>query len=535
MTGPAAWSIRRKLLLAIVAVSLAGIGLLSVFAATQEARAQQRALGEELRSLARLLASRSEAALRFEDASLAEENAAALIELGHVVGACIYDAGGRLFAGMPDPRSDWRCPSSGQVVEGVGVADAIDAASLDGEGLSVQAPIGRPAIGSVLVRGSLLGVQQRLAEQWRLQLAVAGALALVSVLLALWLQRLITAPIEQMRDIAAAVMRSGDFSQRAPLQGGEEIAELADSFNRMLARIEVQQGELSALNADLEDLVRQRTADLSAALDTLKRAQDELIRSEKMAALGSLVAGLAHELNTPVGNALTVASTIADRSRELRAAVDANSLRRSQLSDYVATIEEAAALVERSLQRARELVSSFKQVAVDQASAKRRRFELSAVIEETLTTLRPGLRGRDITLNCEVPAGLWLDSYPGALGQVITNLINNAVLHGFSGRERGRVRITAAAVAVEPDSVRLVIEDDGVGMSEEVRRRAFDPFFTTRLGQGGSGLGLSLVFNMVTGVLGGRVDLRSRPGSGCVFELVLPRVAPVQPGSLWTA
>lgn len=274
--------------------------------------------------------------------------------------------------------------------------------------------------------------------------------------------------------------------------------------------------ELQRLNATLEARVQQRTHELA-------RRSEELMRAEKLAALGSLVAGVAHELNTPIGNAVMVASTLAERRREFERSM-AGGLRRSALDDFVGATREIAEVLERNLQRAADLIGSFKQVAVDQSSHQRRAFELSEVVHEIALALSPTLRSCGVTLAVEVPDGLAFDSFPGPIGQVLINLVNNAVLHGLDGRTDGHVRIAAAAAG--DGRARIVVADDGCGIAPEHLNQIFDPFFTTRLGQGGSGLGLHIVYSLVTGPLGGRIEVASPPGRGTTFTIELPMTAP---------
>ncbi|WIV99854.1 PAS domain S-box protein [Kinneretia aquatilis] len=281
---------------------------------------------------------------------------------------------------------------------------------------------------------------------------------------------------------------------------------------------------LVQLNAELEDRVSSRTIELTEAMHTLRQAQDELLRSEKMAALGSLVAGVAHELNTPLGNCLTTASTLEERTREIQAEFEGTGLRRQRLADYLRDAGTAASILLRSLSTSTELVAHFKQLSVDQTSSQRRVFDLASALDDVLSLLRPRLRTTPYQVVCEVHTQRPLDSYPGPLGQVINNLVLNALLHAFGGREHGRLSIRADELS--PDWLLLVVEDDGVGMSEAVRRRAFDPFFTTKMGSGGTGLGLNIVYNIVTGILGGQIELSSEPGKGSRFTFRLPYVAP---------
>ena len=281
---------------------------------------------------------------------------------------------------------------------------------------------------------------------------------------------------------------------------------------------------MRALNDELEQRVRERTAALSAANEDLRRAMKRIAQSEKLASLGSLVAGVAHELNTPLGNARTVASTMHDHVRDLRAGMQHGGLRRSVLEGFLEASDEAAGMLERNLARAAELIGNFKQVAVDQTSMRRRRFDLRQVCEEVLSTLQPKLRRQPHRVMLEVPPGIVLDSYPGPFEQVLTNFLLNSVIHGLAGRTVGCMTIRATH---DGEQVRIEYTDNGVGMEAAAASRAFDPFFTTRLGQGGSGLGLYIVHNLVTGALGGSIDLHTAPGEGVHFTLLLPLEAPL--------
>ncbi|MDP3847445.1 MAG: response regulator [Pseudomonas sp.] len=295
------------------------------------------------------------------------------------------------------------------------------------------------------------------------------------------------------------------------------------------AQLEAE-NKLINLNLQLEQRVQERTqalqastAQLQEAIRTLSRTQDHLVQSETLAALGSVVAGVAHELNTPLGNCLMVASTMRDKTVEFERLIAAQQLRRSELDSYLQVTNDALELLLRGLQRAAEFVLTFKQLAVDQTSSARRSFYLNEVIRGVAALLNSSLRRTPYRLELEIPDGLNMDSYPGPIEQVVSNLVNNSVLHGFAGRDHGLMRLTAN---VEGDSIRMIYSDDGCGMSNEVQRQIFAPFFTTRMGTGGSGLGMHISYNLVTGPLGGSIEVASVPGQGCTFTLVLPRVAP---------
>jgi PAS domain S-box-containing protein len=284
------------------------------------------------------------------------------------------------------------------------------------------------------------------------------------------------------------------------------------------------ENEIKVLNEKLETRVEQRTAELSAALISLKKAQEELVHSEKLASLGQLVAGVAHELNTPLGNALITTSALGDATRAFESALKEGNIKRSTLDHFVKQSLEGTMLAERSLHRASDLVRSFKQVAVDQTSERRRDFDLAEAVNEVVDTLRPNLKGTHVQVQIDIAPGIRMESFPGPLGQVVINLVMNAVLHAFEGRTDGLVTIRAKLL--KDGNMALECADNGCGIAPEHLSRIFDPFFTTRLGQGGSGLGLAIVHRLVTQVLGGQISVDSSGVEGSAFLLRLPLVAP---------
>lgn len=286
---------------------------------------------------------------------------------------------------------------------------------------------------------------------------------------------------------------------------------------------------LLELNATLEERVKERTDELTRAneelvqaLDTLQRAQSELFRTEKLAALGSMVAGIAHELNTPIGNCMLAVTALDGHNTTIRGEFEAGNLRRSSLERHLKDSRTATDILLRNLQRAGELIRSFKQVAVVQTSAQRRTFRLDQLIDEILLTMQPTLKTWPFAVVADIEAEIWLDSHPGPLGQIVTNLVNNAVIHSLAERTEGSIHLIGRRIAT--DQVELAVDDDGI--APQHLERVFDPFFTTRLGQGGSGLGLSIVHTLATRVLGGRIGVESTLGAGTRFTLELPRCAP---------
>jgi len=275
-----------------------------------------------------------------------------------------------------------------------------------------------------------------------------------------------------------------------------------------------------------EQEMRKAKEAAETALRNLRETQNSLIEAEKLAALGRLVAGVAHEVNNPVGISLTVASALERKAALFADEVARGDLRRSSLNDFIETSRNASGQLVANLNRAAELIQSFKQVAADRSYSDQRAFDLADLTEQVVMSLRPGLRKHNLTLNVDCHPNLMMNSYPGPYGQVLTNLFLNAVAHAFPDGKAGTVDIRARQSG--RDNVEIIFSDDGCGMSLDVRRRAFDPFFTTRRDQGGTGLGLHIVYSIVTNRLGGRLDLDSQPGRGTRIRMLLPRVAPLE-------
>lgn len=368
---------------------------------------------------------------------------------------------------------------------------------------------------------------EMLRTLWRSFLTLTLSSALI-----LWvMQRRVLQPMTQLTQ-AAEALAAGQLQQPLKLGGSDEIARVGLSMERM------RQSLLQAFDAlrdhanTLEEQVEQRTAelttsngDLTQALANLKTAQHELVESEKLASLGRLVAGVAHELNTPLGNSLTVVSSLEDRYRQLDEMLSNNTpMRRSVLEDLVRDTRRGQDILQRNVQKAADLVRDFKRVAIDQTTDSRRDFELDRVIEDVLVMVEPSFKHTPFLIRTELVRGIEMSSYPGSLGQVLTNLLINALVHGFEGREQGEVLVRCSLPSAE--EVELSVEDDGRGMDESVRRRIFDPFFTTKLGTGGSGLGMHIVHNIVTHVLGGQIEVFSIVGQGTRMVMHLPIVAP---------
>ena len=370
-------------------------------------------------------------------------------------------------------------------------------------------------IGEVRLIYSVAKAHEQASKEARL-LAVIIVLQLVFSLAAVsyLLHRRVLSPLKKL-DEAAAGIAQGDLTTTIPYLSNDELGSLA-------VRLERMRGVLEENFSELEGRVEERTAELQSTLNQLNKTKDNLIQSEKLAALGSLVAGVAHELNTPIGNGLTVATSLRDACEAFEQQTQ-DGLTRSALEKYKQDMADGTQLVCRNLEKASELVSSFKQVAVDQTSTQRRKFDLRAFLDETLLTVSPIFKRTPYLVRLDMDGDVEMDGYPGPFGQVITNLLNNAIIHAFDGLEEGSVVLN---VSFDEHDVTVKVSDDGHGIAKENIAKIFDPFFTTKLGDGGNGLGMNIVHNIVTGVLGGQITLASELEQGTTVTVVLPLVAP---------
>ena len=296
-------------------------------------------------------------------------------------------------------------------------------------------------------------------------------------------------------------------------------AAIAFQNARLNQNLRQANAQLQEYSDTLEQQVAERTRELSQTLENLRATQNQLVEAEKMAALGGLVAGVAHEINTPVGVGVTAASLLEDKTAAFRKTYQGGQMKRSDLEKYLDTAEQSSQMLLRNLNRAAELIQSFKQVAVDQSSEERREFRVKQYLEEILLSLRPHLKKTQHSIHINGDERLTLDSYPGAFAQIVTNLVMNSLLHAYEQDDAGQLTFT-----FEQSNNRFTLEyiDDGRGISKENLSRIFDPFFTTKRNQGGSGLGLHIIYNLVTQKLGGTIHCESEEGAGTKFIIGLP-------------
>ena len=525
MAGPAFLSrLRERLSLrgAVVLAVVVGLVLPALVAAVFEMRNAESDARERLDRDAALVADVMSIAMRNPVWQVAPElgrgTAQAMLRDPRVVGIMVRFDDGRPF---------------------LDIYRSVDALA---ENVSLRRPVvheGRE-IGNVTVTLSSAPMQRELAEKrfglvWRFAVGIAVSLGLI-----LWvLHRGLVGPL---LGITASARRLADRQLDDPiaLPRGDELGDLSRALDetRLALReafeqLERRNWQLAAYADTLEARVEQRTADLSAAneqltrsLANLRMAQRSLLESEKQASLGRLVTGIAHDLNTPLGNSVTVVSELDQHFRDFRA-VAKGGIKRSEFEGFLARSQQGLDILRQNVERAALLISRFKQVAIDQSTERRRTFDLAQVVEETLSTLEHRFRRSPYILQADLSEAVMMDSYPGPLEQVIIQLVTNALTHGFKERSYGTVIVRAERL--NRIRARLVVRDDGVGMDEDLRRHIFELYYRKDDQpdlSATTGLGMNTVYSIVTGVLGGRIEVQSRPGEGVACVIDLPLEAP---------
>ena len=389
-------------------------------------------------------------------------------------------------------------------------------------------------LGWIYLRVSSENFNQLVGKSVWLNLVVALALLVISFYSAVRMQRVVTGPVEEIANFLQRTSRQRDYSARAEGSSIQELDILADAVNVMLLRMqEYMQKQRQAeeqhrkLNASLEDMVNHRTTALKDAnqeliqtLEKLHQFQRQIVQNEKMASLGDMVAGVAHEVNTPIGLGVTASTMMLDRLAVIQKDFENKTLKASAMKRFLDESNENLNIIYRNLNRAAELISSFKQVAVDQTSESSRSFCVAQLVNEILLSLQPRLKKLKHNINVDCDPTLNVETKAGPINQILINLIMNSVIHGFENIEQGTINISAELVS--SSKLKLVYTDDGKGISPEIRKRIFDPFVTTKRGQGGSGLGMHLVYNLVTQALNGSISIASEEGSGVEFVIIFP-------------
>ncbi len=389
-------------------------------------------------------------------------------------------------------------------------------------------------LGYVYVRMSPESFFSYVSGTRMVQVATIVLIIIAAFLVALKYGQMLANPIQDTNLMLQKVARSRDYSLRFSASNVREYDHMLDSINILLSRVEEyiskqQQAEreLQTLNSRFEEEVNQRTVALKSAngeliqtLEKLHQFQRQIVENEKMASLGDMVAGVAHEVNTPIGLGITASTMMLDRLAVIDQQFRDKTLKASAMERFINESRENLNIIYRNLDRAAQLISSFKQVAVDQTSEEAREVNVKQLIEETLMSMRPRLKKVTHTINIDCPETLNVMCKAGPLNQILINLIMNSLIHAFETVENGKIDVIARLT--EEQKLKIIYKDNGSGIPASIKKRIFDPFVTTKRGQGGSGLGMHLVFNLVTQALNGNIKLESEEGNGVEFTLTFP-------------
>lgn len=392
---------------------------------------------------------------------------------------------------------------------------------------------GPQTLGYLYIQTSLADKQAFIKRLIYIMFAFVFFTLVVSFSVSQWLFNRINRPIEKLVEDVSQIAQVKDYKAQLVDQPYKELDILANNINILLRRTdkhilkldEEHQHTLSknqALEGRLStrtDALKESNQELLSTLEKLHQFQGQLVETEKMASLGDMVAGIAHEINTPIGLGVTASSLLADKLKEIKVAFEDKSLKSSQLKKFLNDSDENVAIIFRNLERAAKLISSFKKVAVDQSSAENRTFNVSELLDEILLTLTAKLTKANVetTINC--PTDLYINSKPGPINQIIINLILNSIYHAFDGREQGAITINIMTLS---DQLHINYCDDGVGIDDSIKAKIFDPFTTTKRGSGGSGLGMHLVYNLITQALDGHISFDDNSTNGVSFDIAFP-------------
>lgn len=499
----------------------------------QDVRFQQKKLIDQLHAYANIIAFNSVAGILYDDPEIEENRLKSFAAVDILHNIHIYklaaESGELTFFSSYNRKDIGPHPTQFDRIE------SLMKPVVDGDVIELAKPVefeGKK-LGYIYIRGSMEELGSYIQSRILFDLLIAVIVLLCAYLVSRILQKRFTSPIETLLNTVQKVSKEKNYSVRLPNMEIEELQTLGRAVNNMLERIEqqinkLQQAELEIrqLNQGLEAKINERTLalkssnqDLLNTLETLHQYQNQIVETEKMASLGQMVAGVAHEVNTPIGLGVTASTLMQDKLADIQKAFDDKKLTSSQLSRFLSESKENLGIIYRNLERAASLIRSFKQVAVDQSNENRRQFNVLQLMNEVLLSLRPNLKKtqHQVLLDCD--PHLEVDSKPGPINQILINLIMNSLIHAFEHIEQGTINID---VRIEQDRCLLHYRDNGAGVPEHIKKRIFDPFVTTKRGEGGSGLGMHLVYNLVTQALNGKITLESALGEGVDILIDFP-------------
>lgn len=421
------------------------------------------------------------------------------------------------------------------IAEKIAKIDELKEARISSSTIELIMPIinNDEVIGYIYLQAALDALNKQTRKYLAVLVALSTLLLVISLLISFRLKNKFTEATYPVIETISQVAQRKEFSLRSPHSEYMEIDAIGQNLNILLDRVEKhfqrKQDEVKRLDTkinDLEQKVTNRTDalkesnnELLSTLEKLHQFQNQLVESEKMASLGDMVAGVAHEVNTPIGLGVTASTLLQDRMREIKEAFENKSLKSSQLKKFLDDGDENIAIIYRNLERAASLISSFKKVAVDQSNEDERNLNIAELLDGVLLTLAPKLKSQPYQIDINCPEQLTVITKAGPINQIFINLIMNSIIHGFEGQDQGNITIDVIRMGQQ---LNISYRDDGKGIDGNIRNKIFDPFTTTKRGEGGSGLGMHLVYNLVTQALGGNIHLETGVVTGVHFDISFP-------------
>ena len=522
------FSIKSKLIIAVLSILFISLSAYATFILIVNYKHKTENLLNHAKLQSQLIADYAITPLLFSDLEGAKEVLSKIQGIKNINAAAIYDSNGDLFATYAQTGDDKNFVKNRDKL--------IDSVQYLEKELVLSTPIDfdDETYGAVIFHVSIADIPKEILSYAFLLLLAMIVILLLSLLMINILQNYITLPIINLARTAKEISLSEDYTIRAKKTYSDEVGHLYDDFNSMLAQIEQRgrereeaetisrtyQAHLERLTNELEERVKDRTGELQDSLSDLQNTQAQLIESEKMSALGNLVAGVAHEVNTPLGISITAASIFKNELKTVKKSLDENKLSKSALINFIDTISEADEILIKNLDRAALLVRNFKRISVDQSSEGMREFELNSYLQEVVSTFKSELRHRPITLKLNLDTNkIYMNSYPGAISQIVVNMLQNSLLHGFELDQAGEISLETH---YKKDSVVIMFSDNGKGVDDNVANKIFEPFITTKRNKGGTGLGLNITYNLVTQKLNGTILLDTDKQKGAKFIMELP-------------
>jgi len=512
----------KQVYLAFAGVVLLTLGLGFSYNTFSSYKNKKESFIHESELQASLIADSSVAPLLFFDSDGLTSSLYQLKKYKNIKQVSVYDNEGNLFASFSsDGISDLRYK---------------DVASIHSETFVVKRTIELDGkeYGTLYLEKSLEGLNDFILNAILNAIGFSTILFLIMAIFTYKLAQKIISPIISLSKELANLSKTHDYAKRLKYNSENEIGQLYNSFNTLFNSIQTYEGSrnealqqaksyqehLEQLTNDLEDRVKMRTQELQNSLDTLKKAQSQLIESEKMASLGSLVSGVAHEVNTPLGNAVTGSTIIKKEAKFLLDSMQNATLKKSTLQESLIHINETSRLLYKSINTAANLVRSFKQMSVDQSIEQKRKFDIVEYVNEIFLTFHNKLKKIPVDVELISEDIIIIDSYPGVFSQLLNNFIQNSIIHGFEDK-KDNAKITIE-LSIMDEVLVLIYADNGSGMDEELKAKAFDPFVTTKRNAGGTGLGLNIVYNLITQKLKGTLVLDTNKNKGTKFIITIP-------------